>query len=114
MRSIVIAASLFVSAALALPAAAGDATEGRTVFEANCAKCHSLDPTVPGYRGPHLAGLFDRQYGAVEDFSYRMVWTDANPRWTREHLNNYLEIHLLPDAGERADLIEFLFEATRK
>lgn len=114
MRSIAIATCLFVSAALAQPAGANDAAAGRAVFEASCAKCHSLDPTAPGFRGPHLAGLFDRRYGAVESFPYRMVWVDANPLWTKEHLNNYLEIHHLPEAGHRNDLIEFLFEATRK
>lgn len=113
MRSIVIAASLFVSAALAGPAVAGDAAKGRAVFDARCAKCHSLDPTSPGFRGPHLAGLFGRKYGALEDFPYRMVWTEADPLWTREHLDNYLNIHHLPDAGQRGALIEFLFEATR-
>ena len=114
MRSAAIVASLLVSAALAAPVAAGDAAEGRAVFDANCAECHSLDPTVPGQRGPHLAGLFDRKYGAVEDFPYRMVWPEADPLWTREHLDNYLEIHQLPDPAERSDVIEFLFEATRK
>lgn len=114
MRSIVVAFGLFLSTAPALPVGAGDAAEGHTVFDAKCANCHSLDPTTPGNRGPHLAGLFDRRYGAVEGFHYRMVWTDADPLWTREHLSNYLDIHHLPDEGKRADLIEFLFEATQK
>ena len=111
MRSIIGAVSLVVSAALAGPVAAGDAAAGRRVFDANCAKCHSLDPAVPDMRGPHLAGLFDRRFGAL-DFPYRMVWTEADPLWTRAHLDNYLEIHRLPDPAERADVIEFLFEAT--
>ena len=114
MRSIAIAAGLLVSLAFALPATAGDAAAGRGAFEAKCARCHSLDPDATGFRGPHLARLFDRRYGAVEGFYYRMVWTDANPIWTRAHLNNYLEIHGLLEAKERADLIEFLFEATRE
>ena len=114
MRSIVVAATLVASASLTLTAYAGDMAQGRRIFEAKCARCHSLDPTAPGYRGPHLAGLFDRRYGAVEGFPYRMVWVDANPIWTPEHLDSYLEIHLLPEAAERADVSAYLVEATRQ
>lgn len=114
MRSIAVAASLLVSLVFALPANAGDAAQGRKTFEARCAKCHSLDPGASGLRGPHLARLFERRYGAVEGFPYRMVWTDANPLWTREHLKSYLEIHGLLEAEERANLAEYLFEATRE
>lgn len=45
---------------------AGNAAAGREVFEAYCAKCHSLDPGARGMRGPHLAKLLQRRYGAVE------------------------------------------------
>ena len=114
MRSIIIAASLLVSLAVALPVAAGDAAKGRTYFEDRCAKCHSFDPSALDKRGPHLAGLLERRYGAVEGFPYRMVWTDANPLWTREHLNNYLEIHGVFEAEDRDDLIEYLVQATGK
>nr|MDJ0972549.1 c-type cytochrome [Kiloniellales bacterium] len=81
MRLTILAASALAFLALALPASAGDAAKGRADFEARCTKCHSLDPTASGYRGPHLARLFERRYGAVEGFPYRMVWTDANPLW---------------------------------
>lgn len=114
MKTIVLAAGLLVCAAPALSAAAGDAAEGREVFAEKCAKCHSLDPAEQGLRGPHLAGLFDRRYGAVEGFPYRMVWTAASPHWTRRHLDDYLDIHHLPDPARRADVIEYLAEATGK
>ena len=42
-----------------------------------------------------------------------MVSTDANPLWTREHLNSYLEIHGVFEAEDRANLIEYLAEATK-
>ena len=113
MKPILTAAVLVFCAAFARPVPAQDAAEGRKVFDDKCAKCHSLDATASGYRGPHLAGLFDRRYGAVEDFHYRMVWPEADPTWTPEHLSNYLEIHHLPDAEARAAVIEFLVEETR-
>ena len=114
MRSITFAVSLLVSLAAALPVAAGDAAKGRAYFEDRCAKCHSFDPSASGKRGPHLAGLLERRYGAVEGFPYRMVWPDADPLWTREHLNNYLEIHGVFEAEDRDNLIEYLVEATGK
>ena len=93
--------------------ATDDPAKGQAVFTSICAKCHSLDPAESGKRGPHLSGLFERRYGSVEGFPYRMIWPDADPLWTKQDLNSYLEIHRIPDADERADIIECLFEVTR-
>ncbi len=90
----------------------GDPAAGRQVFEAYCAKCHSLDPKQAGKRGPHLSGLLQRRYAAVEGFPYRMVWPLADPVWTPGHLDGYLEIHRLAEPGLRADAIAFLVAAT--
>ena len=84
------------------------------MFTSLCAKCHSLDSTELGRRGPHLSGLFQRRYGSVEGFPYRMIWKDADPVWTKENLDDYLEIHRIPEPDERAHVIEYLFEATGK
>jgi cytochrome c len=92
--------------------AAGDAAAGRKAFEAYCARCHSLDPTERGKRGPDLAGLLQRRYGAVAGFPYRMVWPQADPKWTPAHLDAYLEIHRLAEPQVRADVIAFLVAAT--
>jgi hypothetical protein len=40
------------------------------------------------------------------------VWTEADPAWTPDHLNNYLNIHGRFDTAGRTDLIEFLQQAT--
>lgn len=89
----------------------GDAALGRQVFGAYCAKCHSFDPAEAGKRGPHLAGLLTRRYGSVPGFPYRMVWPLADPVWTTEQLDAYLEIHRLAEPKIRADLIAFLAAA---
>jgi cytochrome c len=94
-------------------ALAADAKVGRTLFESDCANCHTLRESEPGKRGPHLENLFSRRYAAVEGFEYRMVWTEADPTWTPEHLNNYLNIHGRFDTQGRADLIEYLTQATK-
>lgn len=107
--------ALGLSAGLARAAEppAGDAAAGRKVFDAYCAKCHSFDPAETGKRGPHLAGLLQRRYGAVAGFPYRMVWPLADPVWTVEQLHAYLEIHRLAEPRLRADVIAFLVAATK-
>ncbi len=86
---------------------------GRALFEKDCANCHTLKAVEPAKRGPHLEGLFDRRYGAVEGFPYRMVWKKADPVWTGKQLDDYLFIHGRYEAADRATLIEYLKEATR-
>lgn len=93
--------------------AEGDAALGRQVFGAYCAKCHSFDPAEAGKRGPHLAGLLTRRYGSVPGFPYRMVWPLADPVWTTEQLDAYLEIHRLAEPKIRADVIAFLYKALK-
>jgi cytochrome c2 len=115
MRFHVFAIFVLSAMSFALPAPAADPAEGEKLFRNYCAECHSLNPAEPGKRGPHLAHLFERRYGAVEEgFPYRMIWKDADPVWTKENLDDYLEIHRIPEPDERAHLIEYLFEATGK
>ena len=107
-------AACVLALALAQTATAADPSGGAALFESRCAMCHSLDPSEAGTRGPHLSGLFQRRYGAVKGFPYRMVWTAADPVWTRAHLDGYLEIHRLPEAAERSAMIDYLEQATRR
>lgn len=109
MRSLFLVFALL--SLLAGPAQAADPVRGETLFQGHCAKCHGFDPADRSKRGPHLQGLFERRYGAVQDFPYRMVWPEADPVWTPAHLDSYLEIHRLPEAAERADVIAYLREA---
>lgn len=92
---------------------AADAAAGKALFESDCANCHTLRKDDPPKRGPHLENLFNRRYGAVEGFEYRMVWTDADPTWTPEELNKYLDIHGRFGVEGRQDLIEYLKQATK-
>jgi cytochrome c2 len=96
-----------------IPDAAADPAQGRALFDSDCAACHTLRQSETAKHGPHLENLFNRRYGAVEGFEYRMVWTEADPTWTPDHLNNYLNIHGRFDTAGRADLIEFLQQATK-
>jgi cytochrome c len=106
-------ATIPILLALGAPNAAADPARGRALFDSDCAECHTLQQSEPAKRGPHLENLFNRRYGAAEGFEYRMVWTEANPTWTPDHLNNYLNIHGRFDTAGRADLIEFLQQSTK-
>lgn len=110
MRVLLLSLALLVAAAL--PALAGDAARGEALFGQYCAKCHGFDPAATDKRGPHLKGLFERRYGSVEGFPYRMVWPDADPVWTEAQLGVYLEIHRIPEPDQRADIIAYLKRAT--
>ena len=100
-------------ALLSAPNAVADQAKGRAFFESDCANCHTLRKAEPQKRGPQLENLFSRRYGAVEGFEYRMVWTEADPTWTPEHLNNYLNVHGRFDTAGRSDLIDYLQQATK-
>ena len=108
-----LAALSIVATVGAQGALAASADNGKALFESDCANCHTLRQDEPSKRGPHLENLFGRRYGAVEGFDYRMVWTQADPTWTPEHLNNYLNVHGRFDTEGRADLIEYLKQATK-
>lgn len=54
----------------------GDAKKGAGLFKTRCAQCHSTKAADGNKVGPNLHGLFGRQTGQVEGFSY----TDANKK----------------------------------
>lgn len=94
-------------------ASAADMEAGKALFQSDCANCHTLHQSKVQKRGPHLENLFSRRYASVEGFEYRMVWTEADPTWTPKQLDAYLNIHGRFDVAGRADLIEYLKEATK-
>lgn len=69
----------------------GDSKKGANLFKTRCAQCHTLGDGEANKIGPNLFGLFGRQTGAVEGYSY----TDANKQkaitWNADTLFEYLE-----------------------
>lgn len=115
MRSLAAVLALLAAAPAAEAAESAWGAEperGREIFQARCARCHAISPQEPGKRGPHLAGLFRRAPGAL-DFPYRMVFSIRTPTWTDGALDQYLELHLLPEQPDRLDVIAFLREAAK-
>ncbi len=68
----------------------GNNDKGATLFKTRCAQCHTLEKGGGNKVGPNLHGLFGRQTGQVEGFSY----TDANKKkaviWGEDTLFEYL------------------------
>lgn len=52
----------------------GDVKKGANLFKTRCAQCHTLKEGEGNKIGPNLHGLFGRQTGSVDGYSY----TDAN------------------------------------
>ena len=116
----VVCVAAFV-AACGVAHAQGDATRGEARF-AECAACHSVEPSANGANnvGPSLAGIFDRKAGALTDFRYSAAMRKSGITWTPQELEafiadpqkrvpaNRMPYAGLPDAAARADLIAYL------
>ena len=90
MRLMLIAAF----AACLVPATrAADAEKGKGTF-AKCGVCHSVGPDAVNKIGPVLNGVVGRPLASAPDFNYSQSMKDlaaANPAWTEDLLNRYLE-----------------------
>lgn len=106
-------------------AADGNAERGQRVFGA-CAVCHSLQPDQ-NMTGPSLSEVWDRKAGSAASFSrYSSALKSANIEWNDKALDEWIKDpqDLVPgnemtfpgikDAQQRADLLAFLKEATKK
>ncbi|KAK9382654.1 cytochrome c-like domain-containing protein [Kockiozyma suomiensis] len=107
-----------------MPYAPGDAAKGATLFKTRCAQCHTTEKGGANKVGPNLNGVFGRQSGNAEGYTY----TDANKRagvhWAEDTLFDYLEnpkkyipgtkmaFAGLKKPKDRNDLVTFLKDAT--
>lgn len=115
-------ALLLAVAAWSPALAAGDPQHGSEVYE-RCMGCHAIGREVVG---PDHAGLYGRKAGSLPGYDYSpamrafgQVWDDAtldrfltNPRGVVP--GTKMGFAGIPDARDRADLIAYLKEATRR
>src|SRR5438132_7999868 len=98
--------------------AQGDVTAGKTVFENQCASCHSAEPGKQGF-GPSLAAVMGRPSGTLPGYNYTPAMVNAHLIWDAKTLDEFLASSTqkvpgtsmpvsLPSAGARADVIAYL------
>ncbi|HYZ34899.1 MAG TPA: cytochrome c family protein [Crenalkalicoccus sp.] len=97
----------------------GDAEAGKTIFNRQCAVCHSVEPGQNKV-GPSLAGVFGRHSAEAPGFNYSPAMRQANKTWDAATLDAYLVdpraavpgtrmiFAGLKDAKQRADVIAYL------
>lgn len=85
--------ALYLAAASLLSAnvvrADGDAATGKTVFETQCASCHSTEVGGQGF-GPSLAGVVGRKSGTLTGYKYTSAMANAGLTWDAKTLNEFL------------------------
>ncbi len=102
--------------ACAAAQAAGDADRGRTLYQARCTACHSLDYNGVG---PAHRGVYGRAAGTAPGYAYSPALKSARLTWNDETLDRWLADPEkvapgqrmgvnVPDAQDRADLIAYL------
>ncbi|MEZ5962048.1 MAG: c-type cytochrome [Hyphomonadaceae bacterium] len=105
--------------ALAPPYNEANYEAGRRVF-AQCRSCHVIQAGGAHRVGPNLHGVFGRQVGTAEGFTYSQPVQDADFVWDADHLDHWLQNPqtFLPgnrmafagvrDETQRRDLIAYL------
>ena len=108
-------------ACVAPSAAAGTAPRGEEIY-ARCLACHAL---AYDRVGPRHCGLFGRRAGSVPGYDYSDAMRRSGIVWDAATLDRFLAAPTrvvpgttmgyagIPDAAERAALIEWLREASR-
>ena len=111
-------------ATLAAPYNGADLANGRSTF-ATCRACHTLTQGGPRLAGPNLWGLFGRQVGSKEGFTYSPAVSDADFVWDTAKLELWLDNpkQFLPgnkmifagihDADDRRDVIAYIATQTQ-
>jgi cytochrome c len=100
----------------------GDAARGKEIFEKRCTGCHAL---TENREGPRLKDVFGRTSGQIAGFDYSPALVKAHLVWNETTLNAWLTDtdalvpgnnmdFRVPNAQERADLIQFLKQQAGK
>ncbi|TVR07872.1 MAG: cytochrome c family protein [Salinarimonadaceae bacterium] len=88
MRLLFAAAALPL-VALASPAYAGDPAAGQRVF-VQCRACHQVGETARNTIGPQLNGLFGREAGSLDDYTYSPAFDGLDKVWDHENFAVYI------------------------
>jgi len=106
-------------AALALAAGtahAADAARGKALYDTRCAGCHSIDANRVG---PAHRGVVGRKAGTAKGYDYSPALKASTVVWDARSLERWLADpeqlipgqrmgYSVPEAADRADLVEYL------
>lgn len=105
----------------------GEASKGVIIFKQRCAECHTVEKSSDHGHGPNLFGLFGRRSGEAPGYSgYSTTIVEKGIGWDTGTLHLFLEdpkkfipgnkmfFTGLRKERERADLITYLQDVTRK
>jgi cytochrome c len=67
----------------------GDPEAGQRVFN-QCRACHQVGETARNAVGPQLNGLFGREAGSVEGYSYSRAFDGLDKVWDEENFTVYI------------------------
>jgi cytochrome c len=112
-----------ISPRISAPERTGE--RGAALF-GKCSACHDLNASASAKAGPPLLGLFGRRAGSVPGYSYSPALKESGLVWNDLAVDRLfalgpdkvvpgskMPLQRMPDAKERADLIQFLERATR-
>lgn len=118
MRKVLLLAAAFALAASAA-SAAGNATNGKTVF-GRCAICHTTNKGGSNGLGPNLFGIAGRKAAALANYSYSGPMKKSGITWTNDKLKQWImgPARMVPgtkmafggisNAGQVDDLVAYL------
>ncbi len=100
------------------PTSSGDAAAGKTVFQNQCASCHTTEVGKNGF-GPSLAGVVGRKSGSLSGFKYTPAMEQAGLVWDENTLDEFLTNSTkkvpgtampvsVPSANDRSNVIAYL------
>lgn len=95
--------------------AAGDATKGEALYQAQCAMCHAPESGA----APSLVGVVGRKAGTLPGFAYSNAMKASGITWTPAELDAFLTdpakkvpgtMMMIPgpEPAERTDIIAYL------
>ena len=101
-------------------------SNGENQFARKCSVCHTLRADGKRRAGPSLFGVFGREAGGLEGYSYSLALEQSDIIWSAETINRLFEegpdkvtpgtkmpIQRMKNAQDREDLVSFLQSATQ-
>jgi cytochrome c len=112
----IVAGAVFAAFLLFNPGRAETSDRGRLLFESRCSGCHALDNER---QGPRLRGVYGRNAGTVQSFTYSNALKASRLTWDAAALDRWLAdpeklvpdndmAFRMPNPDDRAAIIGFL------